>query len=68
MRRKKYRPDGGTPETVPAEADSDTKVPADGERPEDESKDEPVDSHLEGLADGVGCTEIWEHLSEQREE
>lgn len=24
-------------------------------------------SHLEGVDDGCGCTEIWEHLSEQRE-
>ena len=24
--------------------------------------------HLEELADGAGCTEIWEHLSEGRDE
>ncbi|WP_338726894.1 hypothetical protein [Haladaptatus sp. DJG-WS-42] len=24
-------------------------------------------SHLDDLADGSGCTEIWEKLSEQRE-
>ena len=24
------------------------------------------DEHLEDLEDGAGCTEIWEHLSEQR--
>lgn len=24
--------------------------------------------HLADLPDGIGCTEIWEHLSEQREE
>ena len=24
------------------------------------------DEHLEELEDGAGCTEIWEHLSEQR--
>lgn len=24
--------------------------------------------HLSGLEDGSGCTEIWEHLSEQRED
>ena len=23
-------------------------------------------SHLSNLSDGAGCTEIWEHLSEQR--
>lgn len=25
------------------------------------------DDHLNGVEDGCGCTEIWEHLSEQRE-
>ncbi|MFB6310016.1 MAG: hypothetical protein ABEH64_02410 [Salinirussus sp.] len=24
--------------------------------------------HLRDVSDGAGCTEIWEHLSEQREE
>mgnify|MGYP000619211975 CR=1 FL=1 len=32
-----------------------------------EADDEPaVDEHLADLSDGAGCTEIWEHLSEQR--
>lgn len=22
--------------------------------------------HLDGIEDGCGCTEVWEHLSEQR--
>lgn len=22
--------------------------------------------HVEGVEDGCGCTEVWEHLSEQR--
>jgi hypothetical protein len=26
------------------------------------------DAHLRDLADGSGCTEVWEHLSESREE
>ncbi|WP_267903202.1 hypothetical protein [Halobaculum saliterrae] len=26
------------------------------------------DDHLHDLEDGAGCTEIWEKLSEQREE
>lgn len=26
------------------------------------------DAHLRDLEDGSGCTEIWEHLSERREE
>lgn len=28
---------------------------------------DPDRSHLEGVDDGCGCTEIWEHLSEQRD-
>ena len=34
--------------------------------------DEPVDDattdHLDDVEDGCGCTEIWEHLSEQRDD
>jgi hypothetical protein len=26
------------------------------------------DSHLDGVECGAGCTEIWEHVSEQRRE
>ena len=33
------------------------------------SKSTPdADEHLADLEDGAGCTEIWEKLSEQREE
>lgn len=40
---------------------------------QDEATDESDDghaaerSHLEDMEDGCGCTEVWEHLSEQRE-
>ncbi len=40
---------------------SDTDVDA-----VDETEERP-DAHLADLEDGTGCTEIWEHLSEQRE-
>jgi len=33
---------------------------ADPDAPADE------DAHLEDVEDGCGCTEVWEHLSEQR--
>ena len=33
---------------------------------DDTSEETPEDRHLDGVADGCGCTEIWEHLSEQR--
>lgn len=29
---------------------------------------EDVDKHLADVPDGCGCAEVWEHLSEQREE
>jgi hypothetical protein len=33
------------------------------------SEREEVDrSHLEGIGDGCGCAEVWEHLSEGRAE
>lgn len=31
-------------------------------------EDEREDAHLEDVEVGAGCTEIWEHLAEQREE
>ena len=31
--------------------------------------DEAVDTcHLDGLDDGCGCAEVWDHLSEQRDD
>lgn len=42
-----------------------------GESEPDPTPNEPAtgeDDHLEDLKDGAGCTEIWEHLSETREE
>jgi len=35
---------------------------------EGETDAEPADGHLDGVEDGAGCTEIWERLSERREE
>lgn len=32
------------------------------------TKESSEDEHLETVPDGCGCTEIWEHLSETREE
>ena len=34
---------------------------------EAQNEDERVDGHLDDVEDGCGCTEIWEHLSDQRE-
>lgn len=33
----------------------------------DTEEEEPATDHLDDVEDGCGCTEIWEHLSEQRE-
>jgi hypothetical protein len=33
----------------------------------DTQRDDEAKDHLEGLADGCGCAEIWEHLSERRD-
>ncbi|WP_259371246.1 hypothetical protein [Natranaeroarchaeum aerophilus] len=35
---------------------------------EPDEDDEQQDDHLSDIEEGAGCTEIWEHLSEQREE
>jgi len=35
---------------------------------QDDSENEADDEHLADIEEGAGCTEIWEHLSEQREE
>lgn len=32
------------------------------------AEEERDDGHLAGVDAGAGCAEIWEHLSEQREE
>lgn len=39
---------------------------ASGDRHAD-GTDTAADAHLAGVADGAGCTEIWETLSERRE-
>ena len=37
------------------------------EESEERRNEEEVGAHLDGMADGCGCTEVWEHLSEHRE-
>ena len=39
------------------------------EQPETTSKADDADrAHLADVEDGCGCTEIWEHMSENRDE
>ncbi|SFG64161.1 hypothetical protein SAMN04488063_2692 [Halopelagius inordinatus] len=52
-----------------------TRVETDGDERDDDSAaergDEAADDdydHLKSLDDGAGCTEIWEHLSENRDD
>lgn len=33
-----------------------------------DEEEEQVDDHLADVEEGAGCTEIWEHLSEQRDD
>ena len=33
-----------------------------------DTPDETEHAHLADLSDGAGCTEIWEHLSQSRDE
>ena len=38
-------------------------------RPADDERDDDVDtSHLDDVDDGCGCAEIWEHMSDERDE
>ncbi len=50
----------------PPEADPDPEIEVE---PDAENEEEEADtSHLDGAADGCGCTEMWEHLADQRGE
>ncbi|AEH38003.1 MULTISPECIES: hypothetical protein [Halopiger] len=33
-----------------------------------ETEPDRDDSHLDDIEEGAGCTEIWEHLAEKRDE
>lgn len=36
--------------------------------PVEQDEAERDDAHLDDVEEGAGCTEIWEHLAEKREE
>jgi hypothetical protein len=67
-----------TDSTDPAQGEEGSTVGPASNQGDDES-DDPDDSdrsprsehadqeHLQGVEDGCGCTEVWEHLSDQRE-
>ncbi|RAW46149.1 hypothetical protein DQW50_05060 [Halorubrum sp. 48-1-W] len=65
----------GESRSVIAENERENGSTAEGTANEDEGTDTtPSEAateesdHLADLKDGAGCTEIWEHLSENREE
>jgi len=55
-------------DTAP-DADVDESIDTDETATDtDETTEEREDSHLDGVDAGCGCAEVWETLSEQREE
>ena len=42
---------------------SDTRT-----RTDDDPDEQRHDEHLDNVEDGCGCTEVWEHLSEERDD
>lgn len=51
----------------PADGQAAGDVPeADETREDDATGSERPDAHLRDLADGCGCAEVWEYLSEAR--
>lgn len=53
-----------TTEDPEAETEAETDAETDAETENGRSDED----HLEDIEDGSGCTEIWEQLSEQRED
>lgn len=49
-------------------AADDTEEPVDDELNEGPVRERGGGDHLDDVQDGAGCTEIWEHLSEDRDD
>ncbi|SFS06584.1 hypothetical protein SAMN05216559_3062 [Halomicrobium zhouii] len=45
---------------------AETEAVADEVESETDDASRAEDEHLAGVEDGCGCTEVWEHLSENR--
>ena len=50
------------------QASADERDGEDGEEREGDADGPDGAGHLDDVPDGAGCTEIWERLSERREE
>lgn len=59
-----------TDQGAPAEESTadDTEESPDDELGEGPAPERDGGSHLDDVQDGAGCTEIWEHLSENRDD
>ncbi|WP_435160157.1 hypothetical protein [Halorubrum sp. SY-15] len=49
-------------------AATDTEATDQAATDPDAGDDEDDTGHLDDLPDGAGCTEIWEHISDNRDE
>ncbi|OYR42169.1 MULTISPECIES: hypothetical protein [unclassified Halorubrum] len=49
------------------EPETESSDNADPETEPEQTQEGDGTEHLDDIDDGVGCTEIWEHLSERRE-
>ncbi|OYR38881.1 hypothetical protein DJ82_10585 [Halorubrum sp. Ib24] len=49
------------------EPETESSDDADPETEPEQTQEGDGTEHLDDIDDGVGCTEIWEHLSERRE-
>lgn len=59
-------PERDSEDATESEAESEA---TDGETvPDRVDQERPDDANLDGLADGCGCAEVWEHMTEQRGE
>lgn len=59
-------PDAGVDESI--DTDETATDTDEATTDTDETTEEREDSHLDGVDAGCGCAEVWETLSEQREE
>jgi len=49
-------------------SDSQNVQAVEAEQVESDEEREVDTSHLDGVEDGCGCAEVWEHLSDERDE
>ena len=49
-------------------SDHSAEEPADDTADHDADGEARPDDHLADVEDGCGCAEVWEHLSDQRED